>query len=93
LAARWRDWLTPQDRQKFSPHVTVQNKVDAESALMLYQGLMENFHPFKTRATAILLWHYRGGPWDNAGRFAFAGGGEASWQAQAGTPALSKGMQ
>ncbi len=33
IAARFADVLTPQDRQAFRPHVTIQNKVDPKAAL------------------------------------------------------------
>ena len=39
LANEWRDWLTAQDKQKFKPHVTVQNKVGAEEAKILFEQL------------------------------------------------------
>ncbi|MEA2666584.1 MAG: hypothetical protein QOI11_3528 [Candidatus Eremiobacteraeota bacterium] len=31
LAHTWSAWLTAQDRQRFAPHVVVQNKVDPET--------------------------------------------------------------
>jgi 2'-5' RNA ligase len=46
LAARWSASLTPQDRQSFCPHVTVQNKVDPEEARKLKQRLEAGFQPF-----------------------------------------------
>ena len=72
LAARWRGWLTPQDRQPFRPHVTVQNKVDPAEARALLAALRAGFAPFAAESRALALWHYRGGPWEAAGRFPFA---------------------
>jgi 2'-5' RNA ligase len=72
LAATWQDWLTPQDRQKLHPHVTIQNKVTAETARALHVSLRASFAPFTAQATGLLLWHYRGGPWEPAGAFPFA---------------------
>ncbi|WP_043360656.1 2'-5' RNA ligase family protein [Belnapia sp. F-4-1] len=72
LAAGWRDWLTPQDRQPLRPHVTIQNKVTAEAARALHASLRTAFTPFTARGTGLLLWHYRGGPWESAGAFPFA---------------------
>ena len=72
LAARWRDWLTPQDRQGWRPHATVQNKVAAERARALHAELAARLPVREGRAEGLLLWRYRGGPWDAAGRFAFA---------------------
>ena len=73
LAAQWRDWLTPQDQQGYRPHVTIQNKVSPEAARALLQNLQAAFTPFTVRAEALLLWHYRGGPWEPAGSYAFGG--------------------
>ncbi|MBL6078171.1 2'-5' RNA ligase family protein [Belnapia sp. T18] len=72
LAAGWQDWLTPQDRQPLRPHVTIQNKVTAEAARALHGNLRAAFTPFTARGTGLLLWHYRGGPWEAAGTFPFA---------------------
>lgn len=75
LAALWGSWLTPQDRQGWRPHATVQNKVAPEAARALDAQLLATLPPVReARAEALLLWHYRGGPWEAAGRFAFAGG-------------------
>jgi 2'-5' RNA ligase len=71
LAAAWQSWLTPQDRQPLRPHVTIQNKVAAEAARALHASLRAGFAPFAARATGLLLWHYRGGPWEPAGEFPF----------------------
>lgn len=72
LAARWREWLTPQDRQAFRPHVTIQNKVPADAARALHTELSARFRPFEAQATGLALWHYRGGPWEPAAEFAFS---------------------
>ncbi len=72
LAARFADVLTPQDRQGFRPHVTIQNKVQPEIALALHDALVADFNPWTARAEALLLWHYRGGPWALAARFDLA---------------------
>lgn len=71
IAAKFADVLTPQDRQGFRPHVTVQNKVDPKAAAELHERLSQTFSPWTARAEALLLWRYRGGPWEAAGRFAF----------------------
>lgn len=78
LARRWEAWLTPQDRQPFRPHVTVQNKVAPEAARALLAALTADFAPFSVDARGLLLWHYRGGPWEAAGRFPFGAGGRVS---------------
>jgi hypothetical protein len=73
LARRWASWLTPQDRTKRDLHVTVQNKVTPEEARRLHGALAATFVPEQTRAIALALWRYRGGPWEPVARFAFAG--------------------
>jgi hypothetical protein len=73
LAARWRDWLSPQDRQGWRPHATVQNKVGAERARALCAELAASLPVREGCAEGLLLWRYRGGPWEAAGSFAFAG--------------------
>lgn len=72
LAARWLAWLTPQDRQGWRPHATVQNKTTAERARALHVELAAGLPVREGRAEGLLLWRYRGGPWEAAGRFAFA---------------------
>mgnify|MGYP003333564401 FL=1 len=76
LALSWREVLTPQDRQRFNPHVTVQNKVKAAHARQTFDALQSVFEPFDFEIEGLELWHYRGGPWEEAGRFPFGGGPE-----------------
>ena len=64
LAKIWIDWLTPQDRQGFKPHVTIQNKVTAEKAHSLLAMMKTTFAPFDFEMTGLDLWHYADGPWD-----------------------------
>ncbi len=71
LAQTWAPWLGRQDSQGYRPHLTIQNKADPASARTLLAALQAGFSPFEVEATALLLWHYRGGPWEKAGRFAF----------------------
>lgn len=63
LAKRFARWLTPQDRQPFRPHVTIQNKVEPETARALFDDFSSNFEPFRLNALGLRLWHYEGGPW------------------------------
>lgn len=65
LAARWEPWLTPQDRQRFSGHVTVQNKVEPARARALVGELTAGFSPWRLTAVGVHVWHYRGGPWQH----------------------------
>lgn len=73
LATHFADALTRQDAQGFRPHVTIQNKTSAAAARKTFDALSDDFEPFEVTATGLLLWHYRGGPWEAAGEFAFAG--------------------
>jgi 2'-5' RNA ligase len=73
LALAWAPWLTAQDRAKRDLHVTVQNKVSPDTARALLADLTTGFVPERTRAVALALWRYRGGPWEPVARFAFAG--------------------
>jgi 2'-5' RNA ligase len=72
LASRWAPWLTPQDRQKLQPHVTVQNKVEPQTARALQLALAEAFVSFQVTAIGLDLWWYRGGPWEKVKGFPFA---------------------
>ena len=71
LARRWSRELTRQDAQGFRPHVTIQNKAPPNKAKALFERLTASFEPFEATATGLLLWHYRGGPWEAAGEYAF----------------------
>lgn len=69
LAADWSDWLTPQDRQGWRPHVTVQNKVSPELARAVLGQLQRGFVPFETEGACLHLWRYLGGPWERLETF------------------------
>ncbi len=73
LAAHWHEALTPQDRQGWRPHVTVQNKVAPEAARTLLAELSARFQPWEARGEGLLLWRYLGGPWEALGEFPFTG--------------------
>ncbi len=73
LSRAWHDWLTPQDRQGYRPHVTIQNKATPEAARALQQNLQAAFTPFTVRAEGLLLWRYLGGPWEALDLHPFAG--------------------
>jgi 2'-5' RNA ligase len=74
----WRAWLTPQDLARFSPHVTVQNKVAPEEARQLYQELSGSFHPFTVSAPGLVLWRYLQPRWELVQEFAFEQAGHSS---------------
>lgn len=71
LANKWQHWLTPQDNQKFKPHITVQNKVAAQEAKTLFEQLKSGWQIKTGKAVGLQLWHYRNGPWELAKEFIF----------------------
>ncbi len=75
IADLFRDALSAQDRQPFRPHVTIQNKADPERARTLHGKLSEEFVPFRFEITGLVLWRYRGGPWERLETFEFVTSG------------------
>lgn len=71
LAEAWNDRLISQDRQRFAPHITVQNKVAPEVARALLAELERGFAPRTIRAEGLHLWRYLGGPWESLDIFRF----------------------
>ena len=71
LARGFAHWLTPQDRQRFQPHVTIQNKVTPGRAAETLRLLQSDFQPFTVRGLGICLWAYESGPWRPLERFTF----------------------
>ena len=71
LSISFTEYLSPQDRQKFQPHVVIQNKSTATKARELLALLKKNFQSFPVEAIGFDLWHYLGGPWELAGQFDF----------------------
>lgn len=71
LATSWHSWLSRQDQQGYRPHVTIQNKVTPDQARSLYDHLKNEWKPFQGKGEGLLLWHYRGGPWELANQFNF----------------------
>ena len=67
LESRWAAWLTPQDRQGFRAHVTVQNKVSPAEARTTMEHLSGRVVDLAGTVVGLDLWHYRGGPWERAG--------------------------
>ena len=73
LQADFAPHLTPQDRQKLQPHITIQNKVDPAAARQLLAEMQAGFAPFETVGTGLHLWAYRGGPWESLAELPFGG--------------------
>lgn len=73
LGEAFAPWLTAQDRQGFSAHVTVQNKVEPAQAKAALSQLQAEFEPFEVVGEGVWLWRYLRGPWEAVDRFAFTG--------------------
>jgi 2'-5' RNA ligase len=71
LALAWAEWLEPQDKQPFKPHVTIQNKVTSEEARTLFEHLKREWLPINGQGEGLLLWRYLGGPWELVEKFSF----------------------
>ena len=80
LARHWAAWLSPQDRQGYRPHVTVQNKVTPAAAKRLFDELSATWVPAIGTGDGLRLWRYVGGPWEPVERFAL-GGARATFSA------------
>ena len=71
LASEWVSWLTNQDRQRYRPHITIQNKVSPNSARLLFNAIKDNWEAMEGRGIGLLLWTYIGGPWSHERSFFF----------------------
>lgn len=71
LAGEWSDWLTPQDRQRFKPHATIQNKVAPDRARALFEALRQDAFP-TCRIEGLRIWRYLAGPWEAVATCPFA---------------------
>ncbi len=71
LADAFAGMLTPQDRQSWHGHVTVQNKVESETAKALHAELQSGFTPRPVTITGLASWYYRNGPWEPLSRHKF----------------------
>jgi 2'-5' RNA ligase len=73
IAFAFNHALTGQDRQRWCPHITVQNKVGRESACALLANLRHDFQRWTISVKGLDLWHYDSGPWEFAASFRFKG--------------------
>lgn len=77
LARSFRAWLTPQDRQPFRAHVTIMNKAEREDAARAFDEVRAGWAPWRGIGDRLLLWEYRGGPWDAVAEYPFSGTSDA----------------
>lgn len=73
IAERFEHHLTPQDHATPRLHITVQNKVDPAQARATLDLLRAQISPRPLSIAALMLWSYRGGPWDLVSRHPFRG--------------------
>ena len=73
LALALQGLLTPQDQAAWSPHITIQNKVEPLEARRLQAELRARFTPRPLAIRALATWLYRGGPWEALKTYAFRG--------------------
>ena len=73
LARAFDRWLTPQDRQPYRPHVTIMNKADPDAARAGFAEASATWPGLEGVGESLLLWHYRGGPWDLTDPYPFGG--------------------
>ena len=71
ISKHFQPALIPQDRQRFKPHVVIQNKVTPEDSKRLLNELKNNFRRFAVSAAGLDLWEYMGGPWRHSFGCAF----------------------
>ena len=70
LAQAFAPNLIPQDRQRFQPHIVIQNKVAGESARQTL-ALTQAMPLIEAQATGLSLWRYLGGPWESVCALSF----------------------
>jgi 2'-5' RNA ligase superfamily len=73
LAASLQGLLTAQDQGPWTPHVTIQNKVELKEARRLQQQLRATFQPRRLAIRGLALWRYREGPWEPVRSWSFRG--------------------
>ena len=73
MQMQWHEWLTPQDKQKLWPHITIQNKVEPAKSLQLQAELQQDFEPFSVCGVGLSLFEYKGGPWEFVKTIDFTG--------------------
>ena len=73
LALALQGLLMPQDQAAWSPHVTIQNKVEPREARRVQAELKARFNPRPLAIRALGTWLYRGGPWEPLKTYPFRG--------------------
>jgi 2'-5' RNA ligase len=74
LAVALQGLLTAQDQGSWTPHVTLQNKVETREARRLQQQLAVTFQRRPLSLKGLALWRYLGGAWEPVKLWSFRGG-------------------
>jgi hypothetical protein len=75
LAGALRGLLTAQDQGPWTPHITLQNKVEPKEARRLQQQqLAATFQRRPLSIKGLALWRYVGGPWETVKAWSFRRG-------------------
>ncbi|WP_443970734.1 2'-5' RNA ligase family protein [Sphingobium sp. CR28] len=73
IAERFHGLLTPQDAGNTRLHITVQNKVSAQTARETAATLAADFQPRSLGISGLACWHYEGEPWAPIAEYKFRG--------------------
>ena len=71
LAAEFHGLLSAQDSGRWTPHVTIQNKVEARTARALLREMRSTFEPRPLRISGLQLVRYVEGPWEPVASYRF----------------------
>src|SRR3954463_4869412 len=74
LSMAFQGLLTAQDQGAWSPHVTIQNKVEPREARRLQRQLAITVQRRPLSLKALALWRYLDGPWEPLKTWSFRGG-------------------
>ena len=78
LARAFAPHLSAQDKQRFKPHIVIQNKVTSERARSLLAELRGSPLPPNGNGCGLDVWRYLGGPWARLRTFQFSPAAESS---------------
>jgi hypothetical protein len=73
LALSLHGLLTPQDAGPWSPHITIQNKVEPREAKALQARMKAGFERRPLAIRALATWRYLNGPWQPIRDYPFRG--------------------
>ena len=65
--------LSAQDAGRWTPHVTIQNKVEPKEARRLQSALRGRYEGRTVVIRGLALWRYLGGPWQAVRDWSFRG--------------------